>query len=117
MTKAEVKQLGERMLRYFRSEGTAADARDTLPSFVRFAAIEKIGMHQLRELREKNEDFARLAEECEEILCDRIADGALHRRLDGSFAKFLLSEKYGYTAGKDKEAESFGVKISLSEPP
>ena len=114
MTQNEVKQLGNRMLHYFRSE--SADGKDVLPSFVRFAAMEKTSMHQLRELRKKNKRFALIAEECEEILCDRIADGALHRRLDGSFAKFLLSERYGYTAAKEGEEESFGVKISLSEP-
>lgn len=117
MTKDEVKQLGNRMLRYFRSECVGENGKDTLPSFARFAAKEEISIRQLRELREKNTAFADIAKECEELLCDRIADGALHRRLDGSFAKFLLSEKYGYTAGKDKEEESFGVKISLSEPP
>lgn len=116
MNKDAVKQLGNRMLHYFRSECKGADGKEVLPSFVRFAAIEETSMHQLRELREKNAGFAKIAEECEEILCDRIVEGALHKRLDGSFAKFLLSEKYGYTEGKEKE-EGFGVRISLSEPP
>ena len=113
MTRASTKLLGERMLRYFRGE----DERDgaTLPSFVRFAAKEGIGMHGLRRLCETNKAFARIYEECEEILCDKIADGALHKRLDGSFAKFLLSERYGYTE-KGEEEESYGVTISLSEP-
>ena len=114
MSESEIQQLSSRMLRYFLSDctGTGSD----IPSFVRFAATEKIGMHKLRELRETNKAFALVWEECREILCDRVADGALHRRLDGSFAKFLLSERYGYTAAKEGEEESFGVKISLSEP-
>ncbi len=116
MDRNEVKQLGNRMLHYFRSACKSADGKEVLPSFVRFAAMEEISTHQLRELREKNTAFAKIAEECEEILCDRIVEGALYRRLDGSFAKFLLSEKYGYTEGKEKE-EGFGVRISLSEPP
>ena len=91
MNKDEVKQLGNRMLHYFRSECKGADGKEILPSFVRFAAMEETSIHQLRELREKNAAFAKIAEECEEILCDRIAEGALYKRLDGSFAKFLLS--------------------------
>ena len=113
MTKANVKLLGQRMLHYFRAEDPKEESG--LPSFVRFAAKERMSMHELRRLCEKNKSFARIYDECEEILCDKIADGALHKRFDGSFAKFLLSERYRYVKGKDEE-ESYGVKISLSEP-
>ena len=115
MTEREIQELSRRMLRYFLDDG--AETGSDIPSFVRFAAIEKIGIHKLRELRETNKAFATVWEECREILCDKVADGALHRRLDGSFAKFLLSEKYGYTMSEETEEESFGVRISLSEPP
>lgn len=115
MTESEIRELSGRMLHYFLSDCT--DTGSDIPSFVRFAAMEKIGMHKLRELRETSKYFATVWEECKEILCDRVADGALHRKLDGSFAKFLLSEKYGYTIGEEAEEESFGVRITLSEPP
>ncbi len=114
MTKANVKLLGQRMLHYFRGEDPKAEGG--LPSFVRFAAKERISMHELRRLCEKNKSFARIYDECEETLCDKIADGALHKRLDGSFAKFLLAERYGYTKKKEEAEESYGVTISLSEP-
>ena len=115
MTDSEIKELSQRMLRYFLSDTT--ESGSTLPSFVRFAAMEKMGMQKLRELRKESKYFASVWEECREILCDRIAEGALHRRLDASFAKFLLSERYGYTTeGAEGEEESFGVRISLSEP-
>ena len=114
MTEREIQELSRRMLRYFLDDG--AETGSDIPSFVRFAAIEKIGIHKLRELRETNKAFATVWEECREILCDKVADGALHRRLDGSFAKFLLSEKYGYTLGEETEEEAFGVRITLTEP-
>ena len=109
MTKANAKALGERMQRYFLEESE-------LPSFVRFAAKEGMTVHELRKLCEKYKALAIAYEESVEILCDRIAIGALFKRLDGSFAKFLLSERYGYTEKGEAEEEALGVKITLSEP-
>ena len=73
-------------------------------------------MGALRRFKEQNTDFRAVWEECEEILCDRITDGALHRRLDGSFAKFLLTARFGFAEKAEEDTEPFGVEILLTEP-
>ena len=105
------KALGEKMLLYFRTAGCeGSEYREDVPSFVRFAHALGTTVGEMRRFKEQNADFRAAWEECEEILCDRIVDGALHRRLDGSFAKFLLTEK------EEAEVEPFGVEILLKEP-
>lgn len=110
------KELGKRMLHYFRTDkGEGGDGREGLPSFVAFAESLGTTVGALRRFKEQNADFRAVWEECEEVLCERIIDGALHRRLDGAFAKFLLSARYGI--GKEAtEEEPFGIEISLKEP-
>ncbi len=110
--------LGEKMLNYFRKAGAeGSDAREDLPSFVRFAQSLGTTTGALRRFKEQNAGFAEVWEECEEILCDRITDGALHRRLDGSFAKFLLTTRFGFAEKAEAEDEPFAVEILLKEPP
>ena len=110
------KELGKRMLHYFRT-GTCeeGDVREGLPSFVSFAESLGTTVGALRRFKEQNADFRAVWEECEEVLCERIIDGALHRRLDGAFAKFLLSARYGI-GRETTEEEAFGIEISLKEP-
>ena len=104
------------MLHYFRTAGT--DGTEDLPSFVRFAHRVGADMHTLRALYEKSPSFARVYEECKEILADRIIDGALHKKYDASFAKFLLTARFDLNE-KKSEAEdgSFDLEITLKEPP
>lgn len=110
--------LGEKMLHYFRTAGTAGSEHgEALPSFVRFAQALGTTVGALRRFKEQNAGFAEVWEECEEILCDRITEGALHRRLDGSFAKFLLTSRFGLAEKAEKEDEPFSVEILLKEPP
>jgi|GEM_PF-5874657 len=112
------KELEEKMLDYFKTAGTAdSQYTEDLPSFVRFAHREGIGMGRLRALCEKHPSFARVYGECEEILADRIIDGALHKRLDGSFSKFLLTARFGISEKKGEAEEgAFDLEIVLREP-
>lgn len=115
----QTKELKEEMLRYFCTAGTAESIySEDLPSFVRFAHRAGIDMHTLRGLREKDPSFARVYEECEEILKDRIIDGALHKKFDASFAKFLLAACFGLCEKKNEtEDGTFDLAITLREPP
>ncbi len=107
------------MLQYFRTAGTAdSHYTEDLPSFVRFAHREGIDMQTLRNLCAKNSSFARVYEECEKILEDRIIDGALHKRLDSSFSKFLLAARFGLCEKKNEtDEDGFDLAITLKEPP
>ena len=109
--------LGEKMLHYFRTAGSEGSEERDLPSFVRFAQIIGTTVGAMRRFREQNTAFADVWTECEEILCDRIVNGALHRRLDGSFAKFLLSSRFGFAEKAETENTPFDVEILLKEPP
>ena len=109
--------LGEKMLHYFKTAGCeGSEFREDLPSFVRFAHAIGTTVMALRRFKEQNTDFRAAWEECEEILCDRITDGALHKRFDASFAKFLLSARFGFADKAEENTEPFGVEILLKEP-
>ena len=110
--------LEQQMLHYFRTAGCAdSEYKELLPSFVRFAHYHGLSMQTLRAERENNASFAEAYSECEEILIDRIIEGALHKRLDASFAKFLLSERFGIRAEpEEKESEDFRLEVVLKEP-
>ena len=110
-------KLGEKMLHYFKTAGCeGSEYKEDLPSFVRFAHTLGTTVGALRRFKEQNADFRAVWEECEEILSDRIMDGALHRRLDGSFAKFLLTARFGFAEKLETENEPFAVEILLKEP-
>ena len=109
--------LGEKMLHYFKTAGCeGSEYKEDLPSFVRFAHTLGTTVGALRRFKEQNADFRAVWEECEEILADRIMDGALHRRFDGSFAKFLLTARFGFAEKAETESEPFAVEILLKEP-
>ena len=109
--------LGERMLHYFRAENSEdGKGAGELPSFTAFAHSLGTTVGALRRFKEQNTAFRSAWEECEELLCDRIIDGALHRRLDGSFAKFILTARYGLADRESREDEPVAVEILLKEP-
>ncbi len=114
----KTKDLTEKMLHYFRTAGCAESPyKESIPSFVRFAYHAGTDMQTLRAKRKKSKAFDGAWRECEEILSDRIIDGALHKRLDASFSKFLLSARFGYSdKGEEKEGEEHGILITLKEP-
>lgn len=109
--------LGERMLHYFRTpNGEEGKATEELPSFTAFAHSLGTTVGALRRFKEQNAEFRAVWEECEELLCDRIIDGALRRRYDGSFAKFLLTARYGIADKESDTEDPFTVEILLKEP-
>ena len=109
--------LSERMLHYFKTAGCeGSEYKEDIPSFVRFAHSLGTTVGALRRFKEQNADFRAVWEECEEILADRITDGALHRRLDGPFAKFLLTARFGFAEKGEAQEEPFGLEILLKEP-
>lgn len=112
------KELKKKMLHYFRTAGSAeSEYKEDLPSFVRFAHRIGTDMQTLRAKRMKSKSFLRVFSECEEILADRIIEGALHKRFDASFAKFLLSARFGITDKKEDAGEdAYGISITLKEP-
>ena len=112
------KTLEEKMLHYFRTAGSAdGEYKEPIPSFVRFAHRSGTDMQTLRAKREKSKSFARAWSECEDILADRIIEGALCKRFDASFSKFLLSARFGYTDKKEDEgADSYEIAVVLKEP-
>ena len=116
--KGAIEALAEKMIRYFETAGCeGSEYKETLPSFVRFAHRENITVKTLSSLKEKNAGFREAYEECEEILKDRITDGALCRRLDSSFAKFLLSARYGFSDKEESmDGEAFSLSVTVKEP-
>ena len=109
--------LSEKMLHYFCTAGCeGSEHKEPLPSFVRFAHHIGTTVGALRRFKEQNAVFCEAWEECEEILADRIVEGALHRRLDGSFSKFLLSSRFGFAEKAEASEEPFGIEILLREP-
>ena len=109
--------LGEKMLYYFKTAGCeGSEYKEDIPSFVRFAHSLGTTVGALRRFKEQNAGFRAVWEECEEILADRITDGALHKRLDASFAKFLLTARFGFAEKAEADDEPFGVEILLKEP-
>ena len=94
------KDLARKMYLYF-IEGEDGGA---LPSFSKFARRIGVTLDELKSYRVKRK-FDAAYKECEAIRRDAIIDGALARRLDSSFAKFLLCDV--------EEAESGGVEVTL----
>ena len=87
-----------------------------MPSFAKFAALSGYTSRELEDFRLLHEDFALAYDECKTRLTDMISEGALTKRLDGSFAKFLLSG--GITAGNcqdNEESDEFKVNITVVE--
>ena len=103
--------LPEKILSYF----SYGDGKG-LPSFAKFAALTGYTSRELEGFRAEHEDFALAYDECKVRLTDMISEGALTKRLDGSFAKFLLSG--AITTGNctdSEESDEFKVKITVVE--
>ena len=111
-------RLAKKMVRYFETAGCeGSEYKEALPSFVRFAHRENLTVKALLCLREREEVFREAYGECEEILKDRITEGALCKRFDSSFSKFLLAARYGYSdREEDGGADAFSLSITVKEP-
>lgn len=105
-------KLPVKMLSYFSYTG-----ENGLPSFAKFAACTGYTTSALESFRGEHEDFALAYDECRARLFDMIAEGALTKKYDGSFAKFLLSGGLDFrTSCEDnEESEEFKVKITVIE--
>jgi hypothetical protein len=75
-----------------------------LPSFSKFARLIGVTLEELTSYRSRKK-FDSAYRECEAIRRDAIVDGALSKRLDSSFAKFLLSDA--------EEKDTDGVEVTL----
>ena len=106
------KEYCKKMLDFF----TYGDGK-ALPSFPKFAF--SIGAHtaDLESWRQENAEFAAAYNECVARLCDMLTDGALVKRFDSSFVKFLLSSKYGFSESEDEARDDtpFEVKITVMD--
>lgn len=92
--------LPRRMYLYF----TEGEVGGSVPSFSKFARHIGVTLEELKSYRNRKK-FDSAYRECEAIRRDAIVDGALSKRLDSSFAKFVLSDT--------EEAESGGVELTL----
>ena len=99
------KQIGEKMLRYF-VEG------DGFPTFVKFAKLMGVTPADLDGWRKTSKHFREVYGQCAEILCDAVAEGALHRRLDPSFSKFYLATQHGWGEGPKGDGE-FVLRVTV----
>ncbi len=81
------------------------------PSFEKFARSIGATLEEIACFR-KHSEFERAYRECSEIRRDYLIDGALTRRYDSSFSKFLLSAEYGM-GEKEKEKEDGELNVTL----
>ena len=104
------KEYAKRMLDFFSYEDGKA-----LPSFPKFAFSIGARSSDLEKWKQENKDFAMAYDECVIRLCDMLTDGALVKRFDSSFVKFLLSSKYGFSESKENSSDDapFEVKITV----
>lgn len=87
-----------------------------LPSFEKFAFSIGALRADLEKWRKESPAFSSCYDECVFRLCDMLTDGALIKRYDPSFVKFLLSSRYGFSESEEKEeTKPFEVKITVLE--
>ncbi len=85
-----------------------------LPSFEKFAFSIGALRADLERWRKEDPIFSKCYDECVFRLCDMLTDGALIKRYDPSFVKFLLSSRYGFSEDEEKdETKPFEVKITV----
>ena len=84
-----------RLYRFFTEYSEAG-----VPSFVKFARSAGLTVADVERFRCRKE-FDRAYRECEEIRRDYLIDGALTKRYDGSFTKFLLTLSEEKSARED----------------
>jgi hypothetical protein len=96
--------LRRRMYIYFRDYDGAG-----FPSISKFARGAGLTVAELEKFR-KNPAFEKAYAECMEIRRDMIIDGALAKRADASFAKFLLCQEL-----PESETEKLDVTLTVVE--
>ena len=82
------------------------------PSFSKFAGSIGVTLKNLESLRVKKK-FDEAYRECSEIRRDYLIDGALTKRYDSSFTKFLLNSEFGM--GDEELDEALTVRLEVVE--
>ena len=119
------KSIAVRMLDFFDNsakKGSAGVVKNGIPSFVKFAQTENTSSRTLRRwATERTEDgeykhpeFAEAYEECKAMVADMIEDGALIKRFDSSFAKYMLEGRYRDIDRNAVEIEDDGMDVDFS---
>ncbi len=94
------------MLIYFR------DAEPPeFPTFSAFACHIGVTMETLRQWRRDTPAFDSVWNECREIQKSRLITGALAKRYDATFAKFLLSEMFGFSEENGSNTLTVTVEV------
>ncbi len=94
------------MLIYFR-DMVAPD----FPTFASFAQHIGVTVKTLCEWRDTHAAFADVWEECREIQRARLIEGGLAKRYDVSFAKYILTEMFGF--GEETGDKTFTVTVEV----
>ena len=102
------RELPRRLYKYFITEADSGCA----PSFSKFARLSGFTLRELCEFRSHGE-FDRAYNECLEIRRDVLTDGALCRRFDPSFVKFLLGAEF--SVGEASADNELDVRIEVSD--
>ena len=113
------------MINYFTSAtkgGCAEIARNGITSFVKFAKKINTTSRTLRKWATERDDggeykhpeFAEAYEECKAMVADMIEDGALIKRFDASFAKYMLEGRYRDKDRNAVEVEEEGMDVDFS---
>ena len=102
------KEMPRKLYKYF---AQTAD-EGGIPSFTKFARLSGFTRAELEAMRCRRE-FERAYAECLQIRIDALADGALTRRFDPSFVKFLLGAEF--SLGEEDNDNELKVLIEVSE--
>jgi hypothetical protein len=103
------KDLARQMYTYFVTYKETVGA----PSFSKFARSIGATLADVLEFRDKNSEFRRAFNECNEIRRDYLIDNALAKRFDGSVTKFLLTAEYGMGEKEEDRDSCLDVKIEV----
>lgn len=80
------------------------------PSFSKFARCVGLTLDELSSFRRKKE-FDEAWRECSEIRRDYLIDGALSRRFDPSFVKFLYDKEESEAVSGEGEKITFTLEV------
>ncbi len=80
------------------------------PTFSSFANHIGVTVKTLEAWRDSQPAFRDVWEECREIQRDRLIEGGLARRYDASFAKYILTEMFGF---EERGNNTFTVTVEV----
>ena len=105
------RKLAEQMLAYFRE----ASGEGGLPSFTKFAQARGMTTEQLLRLRSYGR-FLAAYNECRQMLFDRLVDGALTKRFDPAFVRYLIGYLYEQEGKEPPQDLQVTVRVLDEEP-